>query len=69
MGTGTSTTDTQTSVTNKPARCSICKQIPRPDCDWQQGRCPHLPSLLDQILADFYLSRFYNLIKFFTGRK
>ena len=66
MGTGTTGRNFKAV---KPSRCSICREIPQPDCAWRQGRCPHAPSLLDQILADFYLSRFYNLIKFFTGRK
>jgi hypothetical protein len=25
----------------KLARCSICREIPHPDCEWNQGRCPH----------------------------
>jgi hypothetical protein len=68
MGTGPTSRDTEETVTKTP-RCSICNKIPEPGCTWQQGRCPHTPSLLDQILADSYKSRFYNLIKFFTGRK
>jgi len=68
MGTGTPSRDTETGVTKIP-RCSLCGTIPRPNCDWQQGRCPHRPSMLDQILADGHKSRFYNLMKFFTGRK
>lgn len=66
MGTGTSNKDTQTRV-KKPARCSICNQVPTPDCDWNQGRCPHVPSMLDRIMSDTYKTRFYNLIKFFKG--
>ena len=62
---GTGTPDSTITEVN----CTHCGEIIRPDCTWRQGRCPHAPSLLDQILADFYLSRFYNLIKFFTGRK
>lgn len=68
MGTGKTSTNTQKVVTKQP-RCSLCGDIPAPGCDWNQGRCPHEPSLLDQILADPYRSRFYNLVKFFTGRK
>lgn len=63
MGTGTP------DPSIKEVNCSYCGEIIHPDCDWRQGRCPHQPSLLDQILADFYRSRFYNLIKFLTGRK
>jgi hypothetical protein len=38
MGAGTSHRDTKTV---KLARCSICRKVPTPGCDWQQGRCPH----------------------------
>ena len=57
---------TQTAVKEK---CRICLQPPEPDCAWRQGRCPHRMNMLDQILADPYRSRFYNLVKFFTGRQ
>jgi hypothetical protein len=65
MGTGTP----DSSVTEVKEKCKICLQQPEPDCAWHQGRCPHRASMLDQILADPYQSRFYNLFKFFTGRK
>jgi hypothetical protein len=68
MGTRKTNTDTQTRV-KYPARCSVCKQVPRATCDWNQGRCPHLPSLLDQIIAVPYKTRFYNLLKFITRKK
>jgi hypothetical protein len=71
MGTGTSHTDTQKTVSSKPPRCSICRK-PIAEvtvCNWNQGRCPHTPSMIDQIMADPYRSRFYNLIKFFKGCK
>jgi hypothetical protein len=51
---------TQTEVKEK---CRICMQQPRPDCEWQQGRCPHRTSMLDQIITDPYQARFYNLIQ------
>jgi hypothetical protein len=56
MGTGSSSADTQPQV-----KCSTCGGVYSAHCDWQQGRCPHHPSMLDQILADNYRSRFYNL--------
>jgi hypothetical protein len=28
-------------------KCSICRQPVRPDCDWNQGRCPHLPASIE----------------------
>jgi hypothetical protein len=68
MGTGKTDTGTQTRV-KKPARCSICNQIPTPDCDWMQGRCPHVPSLADRIMSVAHKTRFYNLLKFITGNK
>jgi hypothetical protein len=68
MGSGSNMATTQTQVGKQP-RCSVCNETPAPDCAWQQGRCPHRPSMLDQILADPYRSRFYNLFKFFTGRR
>ena len=64
MGTGTPSRSVKKEVT-----CNHCGEIIHPDCAWQQGRCPHRPSMLDQILADPYRSRFYNLFKFFTGRR
>ena len=48
--------------------CKTCGQVPSPGCDWRQGRCPHLPSLLDQIMSSTYKTRFYNLLKFITGK-
>lgn len=68
MGTRQSSTDTQTRV-KKPARCSICNQVPQANCNWNQGRCPHLPSMFDRIMSSTYKTRFYNLLKFFTGQK
>ena len=68
MGSGPNMEQTQTQVTKQP-RCSLCGNVPAPGCDWNQGRCPHRHSVLDQILADSYRSRFYNLVKFFTRRR
>jgi len=28
-------------------KCSICNEIPTPNCDYRQGRCPHLPPILN----------------------
>jgi hypothetical protein len=44
-------------------RCETCRKEYTPSCDFQQGRCPNHPSYLDQVLADPYKSRFYNLFK------
>lgn len=72
MGTRPTDTATQTvaRITKSP-KCSLClKTISEVShCDWNQGRCPHVPSLLDNILADGYKSRLYNLIKIFKRSK
>lgn len=44
-------------------KCDHCGEEVRPNCDWRQGRCPHRPSMLDEILLDSYKARYYNLIK------
>lgn len=28
-------------------KCTTCNKDYSPDCDWQQGRCPHHPPLLN----------------------
>jgi hypothetical protein len=68
MGTVQSHKDTQKRVSTKTPRCSLCKREYTPACDYLQGRCPHHPGLIDQILSKPYQSRFYNLIKFFTRK-
>jgi hypothetical protein len=27
------------------AKCSICHQTPDIKCNWNQGRCPHIPAV------------------------
>lgn len=39
--------------------CAICKKPVKPDCDWNQGRCPHRPLTVN---IDHYQARFYNLM-------
>lgn len=39
-------------------RCKTCGQRYTPDCDWNQGRCPHHPSSVD-----LYHLRYYNLLQ------
>jgi len=69
MGTGQSSRNTQdVARIKKPPKCSICRQVITDSCTWRQGRCPHAPSMLGQIMSDPYRSRFYNLIKLFTGK-
>jgi len=50
-------------------KCAVCYQEIKPTCDWRQGRCPHLPSMADQIINDPYKARFFNLINFFKRKK
>ena len=69
MGTGTNHQFTQKTLSSKPPRCSICRKVITDDCDWQQGRCPHQPSMAKLIVNDNYKARFYNLLNFFKGRK
>jgi hypothetical protein len=68
MGTGSNSTNTQTPRV-KSSKCSICRNEITMSCDYRQGRCPHVPSLVDTILVDKYKSRFYNLLKFFRKNK
>jgi hypothetical protein len=58
-----------TTRVKKQPRCSICRRIPKANCDYRQGRCPHRPSMLDKILSNPYKSRFYNLLNFFKGKQ
>ena len=34
-------------MVTKPQKCSICKKVPEPDCDYRQGRCPHFKPMID----------------------
>jgi hypothetical protein len=70
MGTGKNSTNTEaTARITKPPKCSICREVYTPQCDYKQGRCPHHPAFIDTVLNDNYKARFYNLIKFFKGKK
>jgi hypothetical protein len=72
MGTKQNTRTAQTvAKIAKSPKCSICRKPVDEvvSCNWHQGRCPHQPSMIDNILSDSYKSRFYNLIKFFKGKK
>ena len=37
----------------KQEKCKSCGKLPKTNCEWRQGRCPHLPSLLDNIIIWF----------------
>lgn len=43
-------------------KCTYCKGEVKPNCDWNQGRCPHIPAP-----ADTFLVRFHNLIECIKG--
>ena len=55
MGTGTTRRNPKAV---KLARCSICYQIPTPDCDWNQGRCPHREPVISQLVIQRFLNFF-----------
>jgi hypothetical protein len=58
MGTGTSSKNLKAV---KLARCSICRKVPAPDCNWQQGRCPHRDPAISQLV----IHNFFNFFKRF----
>ena len=33
-------------------KCNICKKLYSPECDYNQGRCPHHPPLLEIKMKD-----------------
>jgi hypothetical protein len=46
-------------------KCNFCGENIKErgiGCDWQQGRCPHRPSMLELIFTDSYKTRYLNLI-------
>lgn len=43
----------------KLARCAICRQVPTPDCNWRQGRCPHREPTISQAVVN----NFFNFFK------
>jgi hypothetical protein len=45
----------------KEPRCSVCRKIPNIQCNWRQGRCPHIPPVLKLTVVD-------NIIKFFQRK-
>lgn len=51
-------------------KCNTCGDEITANCTWRQGRCPHIPSMFDQIISDPYKARYYNLVQsiknFFT---
>ena len=52
--------------------CKVCDKPYSPDCDWQQGRCPHHPPLLniqprDTSRGHFYVSIVKSMIRIGAG--
>jgi len=46
-------------------KCNFCGENIKEcgiGCDWQQGRCPHRPSMLELVFTDSYKTRYLNLI-------
>lgn len=48
----------------KLARCSICRQVPTPECDWRQGRCPHR----EPAIAELAIRNFLNFFRSRTSK-
>jgi hypothetical protein len=45
-------------------KCTTCDREYSPDCDWQQGRCPHHPPLFNIQPRDTSRGHFYvSLVK------
>ena len=45
-------------------KCETCNKEYSPDCDWQQGRCPHHPPLFNIQPKDTSRGHFYvSLVK------
>jgi len=45
-------------------KCTTCNREYSPDCDWQQGRCPHHPPLFNIQPRDTSKGHFYvSLVK------
>ena len=50
-------------MTTRPERCLTCGRRIDPNCDYQQGRCPHRTSMVDMIMSSQYYMRFHNLLQ------
>lgn len=55
-------------------KCNTCGKIYQPDCDWNQGRCPHHPPLIpmniqprDTSRGHFYVSLFKSGLRIIAG--
>ena len=53
-------------------KCDICKKDYSPDCDFQQGRCPHHPPMIniqpkDPSKGHFYVSLVKSVLRITAG--
>ena len=53
-------------------KCEVCRKEYSPNCDWDQGRCPHHPPLLnvqpkDTSRGHFYVSLVKSAIRIVAG--
>lgn len=48
------------------SKCQVCMKEYSPNCDWQQGRCPHHPPVINT--HSFRFLNLYNAIKGFFKR-
>jgi hypothetical protein len=48
-------------------KCNVCNKEYTTTCDYNQGRCPKHPSLIEVAKFDSYRARYYNL--FLTIKK
>ena len=53
---------TKTHRSTETINCKTCGQRYTTACDYQQGRCPHHPALIDLNAV------FQNLLRFFKGK-
>lgn len=53
-------------------KCDICKKDYSPDCDYNQGRCPHHPAMIniqpkDTSRGHFYVSLVKSIVRIGAG--
>lgn len=53
-------------------KCNVCHNHYSPDCDWNQGRCPHHPPTIkiqpkDTSKGHFYVSIVKSMIRILAG--
>ena len=53
--------------TNKCNYCGKTVKFNGFDCDWQQGRCPHKPPMIDVSVFDKYKTKAYTFLQKIKG--